>query len=157
MSLTVELIDRATVRFKALPENVRAKLRPVIVRDGKELAALVRGKLNGGVLQRRTGRLAESIRSEMRENANTLYGLVYSTGVVYAAIHEHGGRTKPHDIYPRNARALHFFSGGNEVFAKVVHHPGSLIPQRSYLRSSLAELKGKIAADIERAGKSAWL
>ena len=34
--------------------------------------------------------------------------------------------TRPHDIYPRNARVLHFFtSGGTEVFAAHVFHPGT--------------------------------
>ena len=33
--------------------------------------------------------------------------------------------TPPHIIRPVDAKALHFKTGGNEVFAKVVHHPGT--------------------------------
>jgi len=33
--------------------------------------------------------------------------------------------TPPHVIYPKNAKALHWKSGGKDVFAKVVHHPGT--------------------------------
>ena len=36
---------------------------------------------------------------------------------------EHG--TKPHLITPKVAKSLHFKSGGQDVFAKVVHHPGT--------------------------------
>lgn len=157
MSVTVELVDRATVHLKALPEETRQRLRVVIVRDTRELAALVRGKLSGGVLKVRSGKLLNSIRSELVENANAIYGRVYSTGVPYAAIHEYGGQTKPHDIYPRNVKALHWMaSGGGDVFAAVVHHPGSKIPKRSYMRSSLAELRAKLEANIMAAGQPRW-
>jgi hypothetical protein len=33
--------------------------------------------------------------------------------------------TRPHDIRPRNKKALRFKVGGRTVFAKVVHHPGN--------------------------------
>jgi len=33
--------------------------------------------------------------------------------------------TAPHDIVPRNAKALHFQGEGGDVFAKRVHHPGT--------------------------------
>ena len=41
----------------------------------------------------------------------------------YAAVVEFGSR--PHVILPRRARVLHFFVGGEEVFAKRVRHPGT--------------------------------
>lgn len=41
----------------------------------------------------------------------------------YAIYLEFG--TAPHIIRPKNAKALHWKSGGNDVFAKVVHHPGT--------------------------------
>lgn len=155
-SITVELVDHASVRIAKLPEELRGQLRAAIVRDGKELAARVRGKLSGPVLKVRSGRLLASIFSEMVENRNAIYGRVGSRGVPYAAIHEYGGQTKPHDIYPKNVRALHFMVGGASVFAAHVHHPGSKIPQRSYLRSSLADMRAQIVADITKAGRPHW-
>lgn len=154
--LTVELVDHATVKLGRLPEEVRKQLRPVLVRDGKELAARVRGKLSGPVLKIGSGRLLNSIRSEMIENANALYVRVYSSGVPYAAIHEYGGRTRPHMIFPKNARALHFMVANGEVFAGKVNHPGSRIPERSYLRSSLAEMRDRLIRDITEAGRPRW-
>ena len=33
--------------------------------------------------------------------------------------------TKPHEIRPKKASVLHFYIAGREVFATVVHHPGT--------------------------------
>lgn len=33
--------------------------------------------------------------------------------------------TRPHEIRPRRAQTLRFYVGGREVFATVVHHPGT--------------------------------
>ena len=67
----------------------------------------------------------------------------------YAAIQEFGGRTAAHDIVPDKARALAFVVAGRRVFARIVHHPGSTLPARSYLRSSLADMAGEIAASLK--------
>ena len=37
------------------------------------------------------------------------------------------------------------------MFARIVHHPGSRIPERSYLRSSLAEMAAEIDAEMKAA------
>lgn len=47
----------------------------------------------------------------------------------YAAIHQLGGRTRPHVIQAKNAQALNIPGIG---FRKSVHHPGSNIPARPY-------------------------
>lgn len=156
MTLGITVVDTMTVRLNALPEKLRQRLRVIIVRDVKLLAGLVRGKLAGGVLNPRSGRLLASVRDEMRESSNAIYGRVFidegSPAYAYAGIHEYGGITKPHMIYPKNARALHFYaSGGREVFARFVSHPGSNIPERSYMRSSLEEMAPTIEADFTEA------
>lgn len=56
-----------------------------------------------------------------------------STNKVYAAIHNFGGKTKPHIIAPRNAKALAFLTGMQQVITRSVHHPGSNIPARPYM------------------------
>lgn len=136
-------------KLKALPERIRGRLRTVVVRDTQALADLVRSNLSGGVLNVRSGALLASIKSEMVENATSIFGRVYSRGVVYAAIQEYGGRTSAHTITAVNARSLHFFlGGGQEMFAKSVHHPGSNIPSRSYLRSALAAMRDRLVSDM---------
>lgn len=154
--ITVTLVDNATVRLNRLPEDARRRLRVVIVRDGKDLAARVRGKLSGGVLRIRSGRLLNSIRNEMVENTKEIYGRVFSQGVPYAAILERGGTTKAHVIRPKNVRALHFMVGGAGVFAMKVNHPGSKIPAFGYMRLSLAEMRSQLIANITEAGRPRW-
>ena len=60
----------------------------------------------------------------------------WGTNVVYALIHQLGGKTRPHEIRARRAKTLAFaFSGagGDPVFRRLVHHPGSDIPARPFL------------------------
>jgi phage gpG-like protein len=84
---------------------------------GQRVAASIK------ILQR-TGRLASSITPAHDATSATV-----GTNLVYAAIHQFGGTTKPHVILPKDRKALHF--GG--IFAKRVNHPGSKIPARPYL------------------------
>ena len=41
-------------------------------------------------------------------------------------------------------------------FARKVEHPGSLIPERSYLRSALEDMKDEILASLTDAAAEAW-
>jgi phage virion morphogenesis protein len=54
---------------------------------------------------------------------------VLGSNMVYARIHQEGGKTAAHDIRPVQGRALRF----NGRFASRVHHPGSTIPARPYM------------------------
>ncbi|MCG9060252.1 phage virion morphogenesis protein [Laribacter hongkongensis] len=83
----------------------------------------IRSRPGGRILQD-SGRLASSIVSGS-DNDSAVVG----TNVVYAAIHHHGGKTRPHVIRARHAKALRF--GGR--FARSVNHPGSAIPARPFL------------------------
>lgn len=55
-------------------------------------------------------------------------GAMVATSVLYAAIHQFGGKTKPHLIAPKNKKALKF----NGIVVKQVNHPGSTIPARPF-------------------------
>lgn len=79
---------------------------------------------SGAKLLQDSGQLASSIQ-EHSSNDTAAVG----TNKVYAAIHQFGGKTKPHIIKPRNKKALAF--GGRVV--KSVNHPGSNIPARPFL------------------------
>lgn len=80
---------------------------------------------NGKILQS-SGRLASSI-----TQTSSNEGAAVGTNVKYAAIHQFGGRTKPHEIRPRNKKALAWASAGHPV--RKVNHPGSEIPARPFL------------------------
>ena len=49
---------------------------------------------------------------------------------------------------PVKAQALAFVVGGAQRFARKVEHPGSVIPERSYLRSALDETSDDIVAAL---------
>ncbi|MFZ0495291.1 MAG: hypothetical protein WBE80_07345 [Methylocella sp.] len=115
------------------------------------LEARIQQKLSGEVLQARSGALAASIISSIENDGSDISISISSTGVPYAAIQEFGGKTAAHDIVAVKAKALAFGMGGSQVFAKSVHHPGSTIPARSYLGSSLAELGDDIESGFKQA------
>lgn len=150
MSIKITVDDSAVIaRFTSMPDKVHNNLVRAVTTSTLNLRThIVRDKLNGQVLQRRTGRLGQSIQTEVTNTSTTITGIVYSAGdVKYARIHEFGGQTAPHIIVPKNAQALYF----NGRFAKKVNHPGSKIPERSYMRSSLADMAAEISANLKAA------
>lgn len=107
-------------------------------------------KLSGQVLKNQTGRLRRSISPNVFGSGASVTGEV-KTNVVYASIHEYGGQTKPHVILPKRGRALAFEWGGKQVFFRKVNHPGSKMPERSFMRTALAEMKPEILAEFNNA------
>ena len=155
LTITVDA-SKGIARLGNLTEVLRARLRGTIIDLTQDLADLVRAKLSGQVLNVRTGHLRASIKSQLVEDSTSLFGRVFSDGSVpYAAIHEYGGVTRPHEIVARYAKALAFQWHGEQVFFKRVNHPGSKIPERSYLRSSLADMQNTIIEKLTSAAKEA--
>jgi phage gpG-like protein len=70
-----------------------------------------------------------TLRRSITFNAFPDGSVIIGSNLVYSRIHQEGGRTKAHDIKPRNAKALKFLG----IYRKLVHHPGSEIPARPYL------------------------
>jgi len=134
---------------RAVERNFASEGRPAWVglAAGTIAARIRRGTWPGKILQQ-TGQLASSI--EGRSNSTSA---MVGTNLVYAAIHQLGGKTKAHTITARKAKALHF--GG--IFRRQVRHPGSKIPARPFLaldtsdeqqiaRSVLLFLQGRLGA-----------
>lgn len=146
-------------KLTVMPEKVRSALARQVARTAVQLQRyIVKEHLNAPVgfsatmLHVQTGRLARSIQQRTTVGATAVEGRVFSAGdVPYARIHEYGGVTSPHVIEPKNATVLSFMSGGVRVFAKKVNHPGSNIPERSYMRASLKENREKIIRDMTNA------
>ena len=102
--------------------------------------------------ERACGWLARSITNKVTYDADSVMARVFSSGdVKYAAIHEFGGTTSPHVIEPKKASALAFVVGGKQVFARRVNHPGSKMPMRSFLRSSLHDMSTEISTGMKQA------
>lgn len=155
--ITVELLGAPKViaKLKAMPSTVRASLYRKTLALAIMLQTYIRTeKLSGQVLNRVSGALSRSIQQLVTQDDKSVIGRVYSAGdVKYAGIHEYGGETKPHDIYPRKGTALKFMGPGakGEIFAKVVHHPGSKMPERSFMRSSLKDKTVEIQLGLKEA------
>jgi phage gpG-like protein len=138
-------------------EVIPVALQAAIAAKAADLAArlqahVTRDKLSGQSLQVRTGALRDSIQAEVDLAEDTVLARVFSSGdIKYAAIQEYGGRTAAHDIAPDKAKALAFLAGGQIVFARIVHHPGSTIPEHAYLRSSLADMADEIIGELKAA------
>lgn len=125
------------------------------------LAGRVRGRM--GQLFRNPSRMQASVSSAVEVVGEAVIGTVGAYDLPYLRIQEFGGVTSPHDIFPVNGNVLAFLSSGGPVpfragassgvltFAKVVHHPGSRIPERSYMRSALHLEKGSIVAMLQTA------
>ena len=115
-------------------------------------------KLTGQLLKVRTGALRDSIDYQVGEDAEGVQARVgtLKKAVVYARIHEYGGKTQAHMIYPKNGKFLKFAGkGGATVFSKGVKHPGSKITEKKFLRGSLEEKKAEFFARIDAAVKKA--
>jgi phage gpG-like protein len=152
-SVTLTGEAELAARLDDLPAAVLAAVTAKSASLADQLLALVLLKLSGGVLQMRTGALAASVGVDgpTFDGDHVVTTLFAGDGLKYAAIQEYGGTTSPHDILPSRAKALAFLAGGEQVFARIVHHPGSRIPERSYLRSSLADMAGQIESEMKAA------
>lgn len=156
MNLSVAIVggSELVVNLGKLPASVHAALVAKVTQLSLMLQGYIQqAKLSGQVLHVVTGALRRSIHAlPVQEQGDVVIGSVASSGdVKYAGIHEFGGKTSPHDIVPRKADALHFVIGGKDVFAKIVHHPGSTMPERSYMRTGLADQAEEIAAQMKEA------
>jgi phage gpG-like protein len=142
-------------RIDATPPALRTELTKAVTASVLQLEAYIKNeKLSGQVLHVVSGDLRRSVHAVLpvTQTATGVIGKVAQSGdVKYGAIHEFGGMTKPHDIVATKAKALSFMMNGKQVFFKSVHHPGSKMPERSYMRSSLADLRDVIVARLKAA------
>ena len=161
--LTIEVQgDTALVaRLAAMPNSVHAALLRKVSTLDLELEAKVKGKLSGEVLNVRSGALRRSIFGTVEDGTTSVVGKVQSSGdVKYAGIHEFGGVIKhpggtPYIITKDMAMGALFISKETAAHFKTpppVTKPHDIpMPERSYLRSSLADMKDEIISGLNEA------
>lgn len=143
--LDVCLNDAASEALAAMPERIRDALSAKATALAAELQAKIEQNLSGGVLDMKSGALAGSVAVTIEESsAGVSVRIATSPDVKYAAIHEFGGTIPPHQIVPDKTKALAFLVGGKQVFATRVQLPAVTMPERSYMRSALAEMAAEI-------------
>jgi hypothetical protein len=137
---------------------VQDQLRVFMARFG----ILLRDQVKTNIVERfksGLGPLQQGVKLQHIEEVGSVTERVYIDDVPYAAIQEYGGRTGPHVIEPVNGNVLAFMAGGplglssggganGLVFAKRVNHPGSVIPERSYARLALVQMRAPFESGI---------
>ena len=149
--ITFDIDDsRVQARFQAMPEKVRAALMRKVTVLTLMLEARAKGNAPVGpnTKTHTGGQLRRSIFSTTESTPISVTGKV-ATGAdtPYAKYVELG--TDPHDILPTKAKALHFLAGGKDVFAKIVHHPGT--KAQYFMRDALRDLTPAIKAGLTQA------
>ena len=156
-TLDVRGVDETSARFDAYPAALQAALGAKATELATALADLVKNKLSGAVLNTSSGALRDSIAAGVTADSDGVLASVGSEGdVKYAAIQEYGGKTSAHEILPVKGDVLDFVAGDGQHFARRIEHPGSVIPERSYLRSSLEDMKDEILAALASTAAEAW-
>jgi hypothetical protein len=158
MDVQIVGLSELVARLESMDSNVWSRI--AIAMDGitDRLADRARSRMaelfaNPGVMQ---ASVATSV-----DDGPPVTGTVGAYGLPYLAAQEFGVVTRPHDIFPVNAQVLAFFApgfvpfksgaGNDQIFAKAVHHPGSRIPERSYMRSALAMERTDIIRALQQA------
>lgn len=144
-----ELVER----LRTMPARVQNALSVKLKVMASEFSEYVKqDKLSGQVLNTASGKLKSSIYARVYTSKSKVTMSTGSRGdVPYAAIHEYGGHTAAHAIFPSKARVLRYMRDGSTMYALSVMHPGSDIPERSYMRSALADKSEEIRAALSAA------
>lgn len=143
--------DQELVEFLATtPLNVRQAVIAKMQINASMFSRYVKDeKLSGQVLNAKSGELRAGVYARVypAQSRITLSAGVRGD-VPYAGIQEYGGQTSPHMIYATKASTLAFMQEGRMRFARSVQHPGSAMPERSYMRSSLAEKSAEMTMSV---------
>jgi phage gpG-like protein len=150
--LDAGLRDSYSAALAGMPDRVRQALSDKANALAAALQEKVQQKLAGTVLNTKSGALAGSIVVTVDDaSANVAARIATSPDIKYAAIQEYGGTIPPHEIVPDKAKALAFVVGGKQMFAARVQIPAVTLPERSYMRSSLAEMADEIKDGLSEA------
>lgn len=150
LSVTAERLDEVTIMLEQLGGEAHLRLMNAVEAQAQMFQAVVVGeKLSGGVLNARTGTLRDSIHTEISDSSAGVMATV-GTNVVYARIHEYGGiihHPGGTAFYLGGDGMAHFVSNDAMMFTGSLPRtkPHDIpMPERSYLRSTLAERADEI-------------
>lgn len=139
-------------RFTQMPVVVREALIHEVTDITFEVAARSRRRASGEILKVKTGRFLRAIRPRINISEYRVRGRVMVSGIGrLAGLLQFGGKTKPRDIAPKNAKSLHFTKGGSEIFAGLVHHPGARIGRHPIVYGALDEMRDQIVDRLSKA------
>lgn len=140
--LKVKFSERVSEKLASAPSRIEVGMAGGMSESVIDLARYIQAeKLSGQVLGVVKDKLRNSLATSVEQvGPAQVRGSVFTQGVPYAAIHEYGGTTRPHMIYPKSAGGMLVFEWRGEMqYRKSVSHPGSKMPERSYMRTALAD------------------
>jgi phage virion morphogenesis protein len=121
-ALAEDMLDAVQQNFMAEGRPKWKALQPRSIKRGRSPAMILHD----------TGDLVKSI-----VTYSDATQAVVGTNKHYAAIHQFGGKTRPHVIRPKKGKALMWPGARHPV--KAVNHPGSNIPARPFLSLTAAD------------------
>jgi len=158
MPFTVEVRGDTEViaRLSQTSPAVLTNLRRVVTILALQLELLVKQKLSGQVLNVRTGALRSGIFHDVTSTATSVKGKVASSrDVPYAGIHEFGGSINHPGgtAFFMKEGILQFVSNKSAIADRLPRTKPHVIPmpERSYLRSSLNDMRAQIVTDMKAA------
>ncbi len=153
MTFTVTLDDSAVrAGLDRMPQVMVQSLANQAERLALKLEAHVqRDKLQGQVLNPRSGKLSRSIHHDGSDSGTAVTRRVYSAGVPYAGVHEFGfdgvEEVRAHLRSVVFGRQVEPFTVG--PFSRHMK-----LPERSFLRSSLKDMREEIVTGLGEAGRA---
>lgn len=118
MEMTLPGFDRLQRAFQQSPQYVGRELHAWVETTAAHLTDEITS-----LTPKDTGLLQQSIKPSVVQVGTLGVSAVIGTPLNYALPVEFGA--KPHDILPKNGKALHFMMRGIPITVKKVHHPGS--------------------------------
>jgi phage gpG-like protein len=147
----VEVIgtEQVVARLNALPATLKGSLQILMEKLTVDMQATIkRDKLSGQVLNRRSGRLSNAINREVEVTDTSVAGMVFvGKEAPYGAIHEYGRTVN----VPAHRRVVSkVFGVSVEPFEQEVRAHTAVYPERSFMRTTLAEYRGRFVDGVRK-------
>ena len=146
---TVLAVDLDVTGVAELPELTRQAILLGMRRGMNRIRQLARANASGGVVQRRTGKLAGGVRAQTVRRGDDVIGRVWAP-TFYGRMLEYG--TQPHVIQPRTKwrigkRPAKALAAGDRFWARV-KHPG--VKPRPWFRPAVEQGLPEVARMIDQ-------
>lgn len=156
--------DGAVVHFlDQLGGRTIAKVNAEVGVQTLRVSRLAQAKASGGVLKLKTGQLRDAIGrgTSVKTRAGGVTGTVGLEGAskevaIAGGAQEFGANIPAHIVEALAGHKLRFQVNGKWVVAQRVQLPAVKIPEHSFLRSSLDELRSSILHAIGSAAEGNW-
>lgn len=142
IEVTVPNADQLKRDLGITRDRLLADIKAEIRRVSIDVLALVKDqKLSGQVLKVQTGRLRRSINQRVKESETGIEALV-GTNVSYGRVHEFG--------FTGTVNVKEHMRKGKQAYTVRAHTRNVNLPERSFLRSSLNDMRQDIDQRIAR-------